>query len=234
MKGVVMRLGFVLVLAVLLMAFNVGAEEQTALKSKKDRLSYGMGVDLGKNLKSQSIDIDPDLVAKGIKDAFTGGKTLMSDEEVREVITALRQELMARQAEEAKKIGEKNKKDGEAFLEQNKKKEGVKTLPSGLQYKVIAEGTGKSPKATDTVTVNYRGTLIDGTEFDSSYKRGQPATFAVGGVIPGWTEALQLMKEGAKWQLFLPPALAYGEKGAGNVIPANSTLIFEVELISVK
>jgi len=147
---------------------------------------------------------------------------------------AFTQEMMARQAEEAKKLAEKNKKSGEAFLEGNKTKEGVKTLPSGLQYKVITEGTGKSPKVTDTVTVNYRGTFIDGTEFDSSYKRGQPATFQVNSVIPGWTEALQLLKEGAKWQLFIPPQLAYGEKGAGGVIGPNTTLIFEVELISVK
>jgi len=132
------------------------------------------------------------------------------------------------------KLSEKNKADGEKFLAENAKKAGVKVLPSGLQYKVITTGTGKSPKATDTVTTQYKGTLIDGTEFDSSYKRGEPATFPVSGVIPGWTEALQLMKEGAKWQLFLPPNLAYGERGAGRDIGPNSTLIFEVELISVK
>lgn len=234
MKGVSMRLAFVMVLGILLLAFQAGAEEQMSLTSKKDKLSYGIGADIAKNLKGQAIDVDPDIVLRGMKDVLSGGKTLMSEEEIRQTLTELRQEMMAKQAQETKKIGEKNKKDGDAFLEENKKKEGVKTLPSGLQYKVITEGTGKSPKATDTVTVNYRGTLIDGSEFDSSYKRGQPATFPVNGVIPGWTEALQLMKEGAKWQLFIPPGLAYGEKGAGNVIGPNATLIFEVELISVK
>jgi FKBP-type peptidyl-prolyl cis-trans isomerase FklB len=141
---------------------------------------------------------------------------------------------MAKKAEEMQKLSEKNKADGEKFLAENAKKEGVKVLPSGLQYKVITPGTGKSPKATDTVTTHYKGMLIDGTEFDSSYKRGEPATFPVSGVIPGWTEALQLMKEGAKWQLFLPSNLAYGERGAGRDIGPNATLIFEVELISVK
>jgi FKBP-type peptidyl-prolyl cis-trans isomerase FklB len=142
--------------------------------------------------------------------------------------------MTAKQAETMKKLSEKNKADGEKFLAENAKKEGVKTLPSGLQYKEIAPGTGKSPKATDTVTTHYKGTLIDGTEFDSSHKRGQPATFQVSGVIPGWTEALQSMKEGAKWQLFVPSNLAYGERGAGREIGPNAALIFEVELISVK
>jgi len=159
---------------------------------------------------------------------------LMTEEEIRESLSALQKELMEKQAEKTKLMGEKNKKEGEAFLAENKKKEGVVTLPSGLQYKVIKEGTGKQPSADATVETNYRGTLIDGTEFDSSYKRGQAATFPVNGVIAGWTEALQLMKEGAKWQLFVPANLAYGERGAGNVIGPNATLIFEVELISVK
>jgi len=141
---------------------------------------------------------------------------------------------MTKQEEETKKLGEKNRKEGEAFLAANKKKEGVKTLASGLQYKVIKPGTGKKPKSTDTVTTHYRGTLIDGTEFDSSYNRGQPATFPVHGVIPGWTEALQLMEEGAKWQLFIPSKLGYGERGAGQAIGPNATLIFEVELVSVQ
>ncbi len=229
-----MRFVSIAVLGILLVATQVGAAEQTVLKSKKDKTSYVIGADLATNLKRESIDVDPDMVLRGMKDVLSGGKTLMTDEEMRATSTALRQEIMEKQAQEIKKLAEKNKKEGEAFLEANKKKEGVKTLPSGLQYKVITEGTGKSPKATDTVTVNYRGTLVDGTEFDSSYKRGQPATFPVNGVIKGWTEALQLMKEGAKWELFIPPDLAYGERGAGNVIGPDSTLIFEVELISVK
>lgn len=229
-----MRPGLIAALGILLLALQVSAEEQMPLQSKKDKLSYALGADLAKNLKGQSIDVDPNGIMRGMKDVLSGVKTLMSDEEIRSTLTALSQELMAKQAQEAKKIGEKNKKEGDAFLEQNKKKDGVKTLPSGLQYKVITEGTGKSPKATDTVTVNYRGTLIDGTEFDSSYKRGQPASFPVNGVISGWTEALQLMREGARWHLFIPSGLAYGERGAGGSIGPNATLIFDVELVSIK
>lgn len=228
-----MRLGWVVVAGALLFAVPSGAEEQT-LKSQKEKLSYAMGVDMGNNLKRQSIDIDPDVLARGLKDSLLGGKTLMNDAEILEVKNTFQREMMKKQEEERKKLSETNKKEGAAFLEENKKKEGFKTLPSGLQYKVIAEGNGKSPKTTDTVTVNYRGTLIDGTEFDSSYKRGQPATFPVNGVIPGWTEALQLMNEGAKWQIVIPSNLAYDEKGAGNSIGPNAVLVFEVELISVK
>jgi FKBP-type peptidyl-prolyl cis-trans isomerase FklB len=228
------------VLAIGLLAGQAGAEEKeasgdkSALKDKKEKVSYSIGVDIGNTMKKQSIDIDPDVLAKGLKDAFSGGKTLMTEQEVTETLNGLRTEMMAKQQERMKEAGEKNKKEGEAFLAENKKKEGVVTLPSGLQYKVITEGTGKMPKLTDTVTVNYKGTLIDGTEFDSSYKRGQPATFPVNGVIPGWTEALQLMKEGSKWQVFIPSNLAYGERGAGNQITPNAVLIFDVELISVK
>lgn len=233
-KGVSMRLGWIAALGIFLLAGHANAEDQISLKSQKEKISYIIGMDIGNNLKKQSIDVDPDIFFKGLKDALSGGKPLMSEGEVREVTTAFRQEIMSRQAEEAKKLSGKNKKEGDAFLAENSRKEGIKTLPSGLQYKVITGGTGRLPKATDVVNVNYRGTLIDGTEFDSSYKRGQPATFPVNGVIPGWTEALQLMKEGAKWQLFIPANLAYGEKGAGNIIGPNATLIFEVELISIK
>ena len=158
----------------------------------------------------------------------------MTEQEMKETLTGLQKELIEKQAERNKQIAEKNKKEGEAFLAANKTKEGVKTLPDGLQYKVIKEGTGKTPTEKDSVVCNYRGTLTDGTEFDSSYKRGQPATFPVKGVIPGWTEALKMMKEGSKWELFIPSNLAYGERGAGNVIGPNATLIFEIELISVK
>lgn len=229
-----MRLGWIAAVGIVLLAGHANAEDQMSLKSQKEKISYIIGMDIGNNLKKQSIDVDPDIFFKGLKDALSGGKPLMSEDEVREVTTAFRQEMMSRQAEEAKKLSEKNKKEGDAFLAENSGKEGIKTLPSGLQYKVITEGAGRSPKATDIVNVNYRGTLVDGTEFDSSYKRGQPVTFPVNGVIPGWSEALQLMKEGAKWQLFIPANLAYGEKGAGNTIGPNATLIFEVELISIK
>lgn len=222
------------VLAVLVIAGSVVGEEPVSLKSQKDKISYIIGLDIGNNLKRQSADLDLDILLRGMKDALSGNKPLLSETEVREVTTAFRQEMAEKQAEATKKLAEKNKKEGETFLEENKKKEGVKTLPSGLQYKVITEGSGRSPKESDTVTVNYRGTFVDGAEFDSSYKRGEPATFPVKGVIAGWVEALPLMKEGAKWQLFIPSALAYGETGAGNAIGPNATLIFEVELISIK
>ncbi|MBZ0158112.1 MAG: FKBP-type peptidyl-prolyl cis-trans isomerase [Alphaproteobacteria bacterium] len=210
------------------------AEEQAVLKSQKDKISYSIGLDIGKDMKRQSIDIDPDILAKGIKDALSGNKPLLSEKEMQDTMIAFQKELAAKQGEKTKRLTEKNKKEGEAFLAANKKKEGVKTTSSGLQYKIIKEGAGKTPKATDTVTVHYRGTLLDGTEFDSSYKRGQPASFPVNDVITGWTEALQMMKTGSKWQLFIPPNLAYGERGAGPLIGPNAVLVFEVELLSIK
>jgi FKBP-type peptidyl-prolyl cis-trans isomerase FklB len=217
-----------------LAAGSAGAQEKPALKDQKEKISYIIGMDIGGNFKKQSIDIDPDILARGIKDGLSGAKPLLSEQEAREVMTAFEKEMKVKHEAAQKAAGEKNKKEGEVFLAENKKKEGVKTLPSGLQYKVIKPGTGKKPAATDTVTTHYKGTLIDGTEFDSSYKRGKPATFPVNGVIPGWTEALQLMEEGAQWQLFIPSNLAYGERGAGRVIGPHATLIFEVELISIQ
>jgi len=210
------------------------AADAPELKSEKEKISYSIGMDIGGNLKRGSVEVDPDLLARGLKDSYVGGKTLLTEDQARQAIADFQKTLMAKQAETMKKLSEKNKADGEKFLAENAKKEGVKVLSSGLQYKEITPGTGKSPKAADNVTTHYKGTLIDGTEFDSSYKRGQPATFPVSGVIAGWTEALQLMKEGAKWQLFVPSRLAYGERGAGQAIGPNATLIFEVELISVK
>ena len=229
-----MKLKLMVVLGILFLVSQVSAEENLVLKNQKDKVSYIIGMEMGKNFKQQSIDIDPDILTRGIKDVFSGGKPLLTEEEVQEMMVTFQKEMMAKQEELAKKLGEKNKKEGEAFLAENKKKEGVKTLPSGLQYKVVKAGTGKKPKLTDTVTTHYRGTLIDGTEFDSSYRRGQPVSFPVAGVIPGWTEALQLMEEGAKWQLFIPPNLAYGERGGGRDIGPNATLIFEIELISIQ
>ena len=210
------------------------AQGPAGLKEQKEKVSYVIGVDIGKALQKQGVAIDPDLVARGIKDGVSGGKLLMSDQEIKETMTAFQKEMRAKQEMALKQAGEKNKREGEAFLAENKIKEGVKTLPSGLQYKVIKAGSGKKPKATDTVVTHYKGTLLDGTEFDSSYKRNQPATFKVNGVIRGWTEALQLMEEGAQWVLYVPAALAYGERGAGPQIGPNATLIFEVELISVQ
>jgi len=210
-------------LSVILLAGTVYAKEKIVLKDVKDKVSYSIGLDIGKNFKSQSIDINPDILVKGIKDAVSESKPLMTDEEIRDTMTNFRNEMKAKQ----------EKRMGEA---ENKKKEGVVTLPSGLQYKIITEGKGDNPKPTDMVTVNYRGTLIDGTEFDSSasHGHGEPSTFKVSGVIPGWVEALQLMKPGSKWQLFIPPSLAYGEHSAGRNIGPNTTLIFEVELISIQ
>lgn len=213
---------------------TVRAAEAPVFKGEKEKLGYSIGMDIGETLKRQGIELDADSLTKGLKDAYTGGKTLLTEEEARTEIQEYQKKMMEKQAEAMKKQAEKNKAEGDAFLAENAKKDGVKTLPSGLQYRVITPGTGKTPTAADSVTTHYRGTLIDGTEFDSSYKRGEPATFPVSGVIPGWTEALQLMKEGAKWQLFLPPSLAYGERGVGRDIGPNATLIFDVELLKVQ
>lgn len=218
-----MKLRMIVILGVLFLASLVNAQEKPVLKNQKEKVSYIIGMDIGNNLKKQSVDADPNSLLRGIQDALSGAKPLLSKEEIQETMVAFQKEM-----------AEKQKQRGEAFLSENKKKEGIKTLPSGLQYKIIKAGTGKKPKSNDTVTVNYRGMLIDGTEFDSSFRRGQPATFPVSGVIPGWTEAMQLMAEGAKWELFVPPNLAYGERGAGGLIGPNATLIFEVELISVQ
>jgi len=233
-KGEPMNVRVLIVpLCIILAGSPVFAEDKTELKTQKDKLSYAIGMDMGGSLKRNSIDVDIDALVKGLKDALAGGKMMMTEQEQRETLMAFQKEFQVKQQEKMKALAETNKKEGEAFLAENKKKKGVKTLPSGLQYKIITEGKGASPKETDTVTVNYRGTLIDGTEFDSSYKRNEPATFPVKGVIRGWTEALQLMKEGAKWQLFIPSDLAYGERGAGGTIGPNATLIFEVELLKI-
>ncbi len=209
------------------------AGEAAKIASDKERINYSIGYQIGGDFKRQGIDIDPDIVVKGIRDAQAGTKPLMTPEEMNKTLVDLKAKVVAAQREEQKKVARKNLAAGKTFLSKNEKKEGVTTLPSGLQYKVIEKGSGSSPKKTDNVTVHYKGTLIDGTEFDSSYRRGKPATFRVDGVIAGWTEALKRMKPGAKWQLFIPPDLAYGERGAGQRIGPNSTLIFEVELIRV-
>jgi FKBP-type peptidyl-prolyl cis-trans isomerase FklB len=203
------------------------------LKSLKERASYAIGLNIGQSIKKQGIDVDSKLLLRGLEDYLAGGKKLLTDKEVMETMQALQKDVMAKQTERTKTEGEKNAKDGAAFLAENVKKPGIQTTASGLQYKVLTEGTGPKPKDTDKVTVNYRGTLIDGTEFDSSYSRGQPATFPLKGVIPGWTEILQLMPVGSKWQVFIPSKLAYGERSMGDKIGSNSTLIFEIELISI-
>jgi FKBP-type peptidyl-prolyl cis-trans isomerase FklB len=204
--------------------------QSSQFKTQTERLSYSIGLNIAANLKAQGVQVNPQVIAQAISDVYSGKKPLMTDAEVQETLTGFQNDMKAKVVAEA----EDNKKKGEAFLAVNSKKPGVITLPSGLQYKVIKNGTGPKPKATDTVMTNYRGTLLNGKEFDSSFKRNQPATFPLNAVIPAWTEALQLMPVGSKWQLYVPPKLAYGERGAGGVIGPNETLVFEVELLSIK
>ena len=209
-----------------------------ALTTRKDKFSYALGMNIGngykQGLEKQSVEFDANLIAQGVKDALSGAKTRLTDEEAKAVLTEVQTEVNKQRQEKLKEASDKNKAEGEAFLAANKSKEGVVTLPSGLQYKILTAGIGPKPTASDQVNCNYRGTLIDGTEFDSSYKRGKPAAFGVVQVIKGWTEALQLMPIGSKWQLFIPSSLAYGEQGQprGGIEP-NATLIFEVELLSI-
>ena len=209
-----------------------------ALNTPKDKQSYAIGINVGKglsqNLKQSGVDIDPTILTRAVKDVLSGGKQSMTDQEAQATLTALQAEMRKAQDEKTKQLSEGNKKEGDEFLAANKIKEGVTTLPDGLQYKILQEGTGPKPSATDAVTVNYRGALVNGTEFDSSYKRGQPATFNVTGIIKGWTEALELMPVGSKWQLVIPSDLAYGPSGRPPVIGPNSTLVFEVELVSIQ
>jgi FKBP-type peptidyl-prolyl cis-trans isomerase FklB len=202
------------------------------LKTQKEKQSYAVGMSMGQGLQRQQVPVDPALVARGLRDAMAG-KAILKDDEMKAALQELRSGLQKNMEAKAQQEGNANKIEGDAFLAANKSKDGVKTLPDGLQYKILQEGSGPKPTASDTVSVNYRGTLINGKEFDSSYKRGQPATFPVGGVIKGWTEALQLMPVGSKWQLFIPSDLAYGDRGAGADIGPNATLIFEVELLSI-
>lgn len=204
------------------------------LKTDKEKFSYALGMRMGANFKKQGVQVDPAILERGVKDALAGGKTLLTEEQAQTELMQVQNEMRKKQQEKMEAEAGGNKKQGEAFLAENKTKDGVKTLPSGLEYKVLTEGTGPKPTASDTVECNYRGTLIDGKEFDSSAKHGGPATFPVSGVIKGWTEALQLMPVGSKWQLFIPPDLAYGDRGAGPDIGPESTLIFDVELVSIK
>jgi FKBP-type peptidyl-prolyl cis-trans isomerase FklB len=210
------------------------AQDKPQLKDQKDKASYSIGYDIGTTFKKQNIDLNTDALFSGLKEGLAGKEASLSKEEREKTLEAFQKDVMEKQAAASKEAAAKNLAEGEKFLAENKKKEGVKTTASGLQYKVLKEGSGPSPKETDTVVTNYKGTLLDGTEFDSSYKRNEPASFPVNRVIKGWTEALQLMKPGAKYQLFIPAALAYGERGAGRDIGPNAALIFEVELLSIK
>jgi len=208
------------------------------LKTQQEKASYAIGANIGRGMKKDGVQIDSRVLSRGISDALAGRKLAMTDAEMQAALTTLQAEVRKKLEAEAAAAAAANKAAGDQFLAANKSKEGVVTLPSGLQYKILKAGTGPKPTAADQVECNYKGTLVDGTEFDSSYKRGQPATFPVGQVIKGWTEALQLMPVGSKWELFVPSNLAYGERGAGqrgaDVIGPNSTLIFEVELLSIK
>lgn len=230
-----MKFAWIALISVLFAACQSNTQDKAhVMKSQKDTVSYTIGMNIGRDLKRQSIDIDPDLLAQGIKDIVAGGKTQITDEQAQACMMAFQQEMHVKTEQKKKEDGEKNKKEGDAFLAANKTKDGVKTTESGLQYKILKAGSGPKPTATQTVSVHYRGTLIDGTEFDSSIKRGQPAEFPVNGVIKGWTEALQLMSVGSKWQLFIPPDIAYADRGAPPLIGPNAVLIFEVELLAIK
>jgi FKBP-type peptidyl-prolyl cis-trans isomerase FklB len=226
------RLLFMAVIAVFFSGVCL-AGEKPELADKNDRVSYSVGYQIGGDFKRQGVELNPDKLVKGIQDARSGAEPLMTRQEMHQALVDLKKQILAEREKRRKEEAEKVLKEGEDFLAANGKKKGVVTLPSGLQYQVIAKGSGKSPQATDNVTVHYRGTFIDGTEFDSSYQRGNPATFQIDGVIAGWKEAIPMMKEGARWRLFIPSNLAYGERGAGPNIPPNAALIFDVELIRV-
>ena len=220
-------------LAASLLAMPSLSRADDTLTNDQDKVSYSMGVDMGRNLHKQGIDVNPDVLVQGLKDGMGGGPLKMTDEEMQTTMTAFIQSVRDKMQAKEKVAGADNKTKGEAYLEANKKKDGWKVTPSGLQYKVVTTGTGEKPKASDTVVTNYRGTTIDGTEFDSSYKRNQPAEFPVNAVIPGWTEALQMMPVGSKWQLAIPASLAYGENAPPEIGP-NSVLLFDVELVGIK
>lgn len=227
----------VIVLAIVACSAALSAQEAAAPaapSTDKEKLSYALGMNLARQFKGQAVDVDPTAFTRGFRDALAGAKTALTEDEARAVMMAFEKEMRSKQAAMMAEAAEKNRKEGETFLAANKSKEGVVTLPSGLQYKIVKAGTGPKPTLDDTVVCHYKGTLINGTEFDSSYRRNEPAKFPVKGVIRGWTEALQLMPVGSTWQLFVPSTLAYGERGAGAVIGPNQTLIFEVELLSIQ
>ena len=232
---------FRLLAVMIILTYLVGCAPEEAssaaelkLDTSKNRISYTIGVNIGQDFKAQDMDVDPDVLLMGLKDVLAGKELQLTDEEMVQEVQNFQQEMQAKMVAEMEEQATRNKAEGESFLAENAKQEGVVVTESGLQYKILEPGEGDAPGPADLATVHYRGTLIDGTQFDSSYDRGQPATFPVGGVIPGWTEALQLMKPGAKWQLFIPAELAYGDRGAGQDIGPNATLLFDVELISVE
>jgi len=233
-KRLIIRLNWIALWGVILLpAAQASAEELPVFKNQKEKISYGIGVGVARDFKQRGVELDVDTFLKGLRDELTGSKLLMNEKELDSTMHAYEHELRLKQKELEKMAGEENKKTGEAFLAENAKKEGIVSLSSGLQYKVLKAGEGEKPTDADTVLINYRGTLIDGTEFDSSYQTGKPATFSVISVIPGLREALKLMNTGSKWHIFIPSQLAYGERRVYHVGP-NSTLIFDVELVSIE
>jgi FKBP-type peptidyl-prolyl cis-trans isomerase FklB len=209
------------------------ATTKSEFVTNEDKLSYAIGIQIGKSIKNDNITINIPTLFRGIQDSFHDKPLAMSQEEIREVLMSFQKTMMSKQQEALKKMSERNLEESKKFLEENAKKPGVKVLPDGLQYKIIKEGEGASPGATDKVRVNYRGTLVSGREFDSSYKRNQPLEIGVSQVIPGWSEALKMMKVGAKWEIYIPSNLAYKESGYPPIIPPNSALIFDVELLEI-
>ena len=230
-----MKLKRMAVVGIVVLAAQASAGEAPALKTQKERMSYGIGADVARNLQRFGFDLDLDVLIGAMRDVYSGGKLLMSEEDLRAAKSAYQLELKERQAAAGRKTAEENRQAGAAFLAENKGREGVVTLPSGLQYKILKAGDGKTPTDADTVECHYRGTLLDGTEFDNSYSRGRSATFTLRrGIIDGWREALKLMPAGSKWQLFVPPQLAYGENGTGRHVGPNATLVYELELLAIK
>lgn len=235
-----MKLALILGLSLGITAMGFAADDSALVKTPKGKMSYGLGMDIGKNITNTLIEIDAEALAAGLRAVVSGSKAVLSEQEATDAMNEFRTAMQSKRAEQQKMMqdknkeaGEKNKKEGLAFLEENKKKEGVKTTASGLQYKISKQGTGKLPQSNDTVIAHYRGTLMNGTEFDSSFKRGEPGKFGVTRVIKGWTEALLMMPVGSKWQLFIAPELAYGEAGRPS-IPPNSVLLFDIELIGIE
>lgn len=230
-----MKFSFV-ILVTMLFSLSIQAQslDKVKLQTKTDSISYAIGMDVAVNLKSQNIEVNPEAMAKGLIDLIKGNKVVIADSVKVKIIEDFQMEHQKKQEEQAAKQAEENKKAGQEFLDKNKSKAGVKVTASGLQYEVIKEGTGKAPTLNSKVTVHYEGKLVDGKIFDSSYERNEPITFPLNGVIQGWQEGLQLMKEGSTYMLYIPSALGYGERGAGQVIPGNATLIFKVELIKVE
>lgn len=236
-----MRRTWMAILGFVILAAGAGAEETPVLDTPEERASYAIGVDTARNIRMGEIAVDLDLVIRGLTDEMSGRKLLLGDMDLQAARAATQHEIMRKQAakkqqtEQGRKTSaEERKNAGESFLAENAKKDGVATLSSGLQYRVLKAGDGRKPADSDSVECNYRGALVDGTVFDSSHSRGKPATFRVSGVIPGLREALKLMPAGSKWQLFVPSALAYGERGSGRVIGPNEALVFEIELLAVK